>query len=498
MRLLSIILSFTLLCWSQYVKGQEATFYSERKYSKVELRADFRFLRRILEEAHPGLGKYTSKEAMDGAFEDTYKKIGDEMTEKEFGLLLKPLIVKIRCGHTDLLFSPEMRKFTRIQNRAWTIPFSFFIQGDRLFIAKNESNDVSIELGTEVLAIEENTAGKILRTLRKYLPADGYGEAFKDATLEAGFFEDYYIDIFGGKEKYHFTLKNQQETRIVYPELKAKSIPNRLPRLSKEDELARRLNRLRSLTFPTEVSSTAILKISSFSYDDYESFLMTHERFFREIEQNNITNLIIDLRQNSGGNHEIALDLMKYLADSTFVLTAHAEAPVLIPSFIVNNDVEQQDANRAFSERIVKKCGEGTYCLNIPSVGKHKPYEQYRFKGNVYVLIGEQTFSAASSFVASLKAQRKITLVGRETGGGEEGCNGGVISTVVLPYSKLRLQFPHFRITTALKSLNIGQGVSPDVDVQYTILERLNKVDLELTRTFDLIKKTELSRLGTK
>jgi hypothetical protein len=56
MRLLCVvILSVTLFCWSQDVKGQGAAPINyERKFSKVELRADFRYLRSILEQEHPG------------------------------------------------------------------------------------------------------------------------------------------------------------------------------------------------------------------------------------------------------------------------------------------------------------------------------------------------------------------------------------------------------------------------------------------------------------
>jgi hypothetical protein len=150
------------------------------------------------------------KRIYEHSFEDAYKKIADEMTEKDFGLLLKPLVAKIRCGHTDLRFSPETRK--------WNVPkivvscFRLaFLSKATVFIARNESNDASLVLGSEVLEIEGNTAGKILRTLRKYLPADGYGEAFKDATLEAGFFDEYYLSVFGGKEKYQFSIKMHKE-----------------------------------------------------------------------------------------------------------------------------------------------------------------------------------------------------------------------------------------------------------------------------------------------
>lgn len=489
-----ILLSFYVIGSCRVVA--QGIVVPDKKYSKIELRADFRFLRAILEEAHPSLYQYTSKEVMSTLFDETYRKIGDEMTEKEFGLLLKPLVTKIRCGHTDIRYSPETRKINRIRNRTQALPLGFWIDNDRLFIAKNDSKD-SIRLGTEVLEIEGNSVGKILRTLRKYLPADGYGEQYKDAMLENGFFEDYYLDVFGGKERYQFVIKTDNGlAKSIMPELKPRILPTRPPRVAPDVELSNRLNRLRNLTYPTEVASTALLKIASFSYDDYESYLMIHERFFKELEQRNIKNLIIDLRQNLGGNHEIALDLMKYLMDTDFILTASAEAPVFIPSFISNNDVEQQESNRTFSEKMIKKCAEGTYCLNIPSVGKHKPYDLYRFKGSVYVLISEQTFSAASSFVASLKAQKAVTLIGRETGGGEAGCNGGIISTVVLPATKLRVLFPHFRITTAVKVPNIGRGVEPDIAIHYSIAQRLDKQDLELSKVYELIRKRELSKLG--
>ena len=386
--------------------------------------------------------------------------------------------------------SDDLQKYLRQKKRTF-LPFSFDIKDDRLFVVRNNSTDSSLVAGTEVLAIDGHSASKILRTLRKYFPGDGYTENFKNATMEAGFFDEYYWDVFGDKEVYQFTIKDTLENvRMVSPRLRTRQ---RRPQtyLSKEEEIKQRLNRMRNLTYPENLSATAILQINSFSYDEFESFQMYHEATFKEIEKKGIRNLIIDLRQNSGGNHEIALDLMRYLADTTFILTAKGESPVWKPSFIEN--IEGQSENQSFTTRMVKKSESGEYLFNAPSVGKNKPYDQYRFKGNLYVLTSGQTFSAASNFVASLKAQRKTTLIGRETGGGEAGCNGGIISTVVFPETNIRLQFPHFRILTAMKTPNLGRGVIPNYEINYTTIQKANKQDLDLEKTFDLIRKMELS-----
>ena len=81
------------------------------------------------------------------------------------------------------------------------------------------------------------------------------------------------------------------------------------------------------------------------------------------------------------------------------------------------------------------------------------------------MLVDGGTFSAASSLTASLRAQRRITVIGQETGGGEAGTNGGTISYVALPETHLVLQLPHFQMLTAGPHPQRGHGVRPDIEV---------------------------------
>src|SRR5688500_7424757 len=67
----------------------------------AQLQADFDLFRNILEESHPGLYWYTSKDSMDYYFAQSRAMIRDSMTHQQFRLVLNYAISKMRCGHTS-------------------------------------------------------------------------------------------------------------------------------------------------------------------------------------------------------------------------------------------------------------------------------------------------------------------------------------------------------------------------------------------------------------
>jgi C-terminal processing protease CtpA/Prc len=104
------------------------------------------------------------------------------------------------------------------------------------------------------------------------------------------------------------------------------------------------------------------------------------------------------------------------------------------------------------------------------------------------VLVDGGTFSAASNFTASLRAQRRITVIGQETGGAEAGCNGGTISDLELPETHLVLQLPHFQMLTACPSPQLGRGVCPDIEVVPTPRQVATRTDAVLNQLPALLR----------
>ena len=115
------------------------------------------------------------------------------------------------------------------------------------------------------------------------------------------------------------------------------------------------------------------------------------------------------------------------------------------------------------------------------------------FDGSLYVLTSKETFSAASIFVASLKAERKVTIIGEETGGGEAGTEGNYFNIVKMPNSGLLLRLPRYRVLSATTNRKSTHGVMPDVPVTDDIVQNLN-TDLVIKKLKELI----LSNNGKK
>src|SRR3989337_2743412 len=80
-------------------------FDPTRKIPKEQLQKDFQVFRHVLEEGHPSLYWYTSKDSMDHFFDLGYARIPEPMSEPAFRMLLSYVISKMNCGHTSARYS---------------------------------------------------------------------------------------------------------------------------------------------------------------------------------------------------------------------------------------------------------------------------------------------------------------------------------------------------------------------------------------------------------
>lgn len=453
------------------------------RYPVAQLLADLTYVRRALEEAHPGLYLYSSKDSLDKAFARTAAELTQPLDEPTYWQTLQRLVAQVHCGHTRVQLSPAYRAWFRRQPHSY-FPFTVAVRQNRLFVATNQSTTTALRPGTEVLAIDGHPTAEILPGLRALISADGYGTGFQDAELEAGYFDEYYWHLYPARPHYPLLVRDSTGQSVaVTPQWKPRAVVGAAgpagaaaPALPAAQERTDRLARLRAVRYPTNMPATAILRVRSFSYDEDEDYKRFHATLFADLARRRVRHLVIDLRGNPGGNNEIAIDLLRYLLKAEFVHTKTAAAPVGLPSFM------QPDRNRPayFDTTQVRRRPDGTYAFTAATVGRQKPYRKHYFRGKVVLLIDGGTFSAASSFAASLRAQRRISILGQESGGTEAGLNGGVISRLELPNTHLVLQLPHFRLLTACRNPLPGRGVRPDQEVVPTPEQVATQTDAAL------------------
>src|SRR5580765_3428794 len=87
------------------------SFHPEAKYPPSQLREDYELFQNILQESHPSLYWYATKDSMDYYFNKGIEQIKDSMTEPAFKTLLSYVITKIDCGHTSTKLSKTYSHF---------------------------------------------------------------------------------------------------------------------------------------------------------------------------------------------------------------------------------------------------------------------------------------------------------------------------------------------------------------------------------------------------
>jgi len=124
------------------------------------MQADFDLIRALLEEAHPGLYRYSTKSEWDAACEARRGKLSRAMAKREFLAVVAETLATIRCGHTSWEPDTELQK--EIAN-ARLFPLRVMPERKRLMVLLNDTpDDRTVRPGMELLEINGHRPAEIL------------------------------------------------------------------------------------------------------------------------------------------------------------------------------------------------------------------------------------------------------------------------------------------------------------------------------------------------
>ncbi|MBO0933362.1 S41 family peptidase [Fibrella aquatilis] len=464
-------------------------------YSVDQLRSDFALIRRALEEAHPGLYRYHPRDSVNRWFDAAAARIDRPMTELQFRRAIEPAVDHIGCGHTDLYASKAFTRF-RKRNPLKPFPVDAIVLNNKLYVRENRSTDTTIRRGTEITKINGRAAQAVLERIYNYISSDGYNQTFKPFVINTGSFGSYYTLAFGADSVAHeLTLRDSTgNTQTLSFRTRPDRIKPRLDSLDKRTIPAGKPKRkpatetkpdeLRSFVFSDRDTTTAIMTITSFSGGGQRGFFK--QSFHTLAQQKGIKNLIVDVRGNLGGNSGASINLVSYLVNKPFQAYTQVDAPVRQVSF--NEHLGWKFWRFFLRNFFTRRTPEGTY-RRTGETGIIKPVRRNGFRGRVFVLINGGTFSAAAIFASLAKhnAPDRVTVVGRESGGGEYGCNAFTSPYLTLPETGVQLRLPLYKIVLAIPGQDKGHGVMPDVPVTYTLPAVTAGQDLDVEAVYGLI-----------
>lgn len=442
-----------------------------QKYPAPELKEDVIILKKVLEANHPSLYWYTPKDSIDYYFDKVINSIKDSLTEVQFHNKVSRAVSKIRCGHTAVRFS---KKYNKQFAQHWYPVFPLYLKTwkDSLVVVLNDfSKDPVFTRGTIITSINGISNKTILDSIFQFICADGYSGNYKSQVV-SGSFPIWYKTIFGLDSSYHITYINpagEEKTATIKnftPQIdtaKKKgpaSETKQTHRLTHHRLRQIRLQGKRAMYIDTSINS-AYIRLATFSGNRLRKFF---RQSFRKIHQEQIKNVVIDLRENGGGNIDKSILLTKYLKDSSFKLADTVAA--ISRKFKYRRYIRQWWLYWFPMHFAARKMSDGRIHDHRFETHYFRPKLQYHFDGHLYLIQGGYTFSAASMFTASMKGQKNVTIVGEESGGGYYGNSAMHLPEIKLPYSKIRVVLPMYRLVMNHNRKKDGRGVIPDIQLE--------------------------------
>ncbi|MES2376948.1 MAG: S41 family peptidase [Bacteroidota bacterium] len=463
----NILYTICLLLVTGYSKAQYLDEIFKKLHDPKELRKDVDFVRRKLEKEHINLYKFITKKELDYKFDSLKQAINKPMISLQFNARLLSVLSTIGDGHLASIFdqakfsTADMEYLQRPKKQRGIGTLDYRVLNKKLYIKQNNTGDNSIKVGDEIVSIENKPADKIIDTMMRSIPSDGYNQTYKTFTLNQGQFDQFYNFLWDAKDTTIIELKQNNTTRLVY--LKPPIASNVVMKINNAPNI--------SYKFLKPDSTIVFLKVRTFMLD---STFKGFDEIFKTIKKAKTKTLVLDLRGNTGGKLGWSSNLFSYLTTK--------------PGYFFNKP----------DELIKNYLIPGLNKLRDKQIKWYKQYNLYSqvllqrdgFWGDLYVLTDGGTFSAASLLTANLKKYRAVTIVGEETGGSRNIWTAGEMKTEILPESKMLLVYGILPLTFGDLTDNTGRGTMPDIPINYTIADIMAKKDLEMDWVLkDITKK---------
>lgn len=474
-----LLLISTLFVGQISIAQTQTSKFAFQKFSADTVKSTIDEMTKELSIKHPGFYRYNSKGDFDKYIDSIKSTIKDSLTELESFLKFKPIITKIHCLHSGISLPKEYKDYLNQQPNLF--PFQVYFNDNKAYVVKNYSATTSILAGDEIISINGQSIDKITAQLLSLIPSDGYNLTMKYRTLYLQFPSWYRsIDL----SENFTTIIKQNNIEKTYQIKGAKF--NEIV----QDGFLREPARTKQLEFKIE-NNIGFLTIHSFAQTDIKKAKQEFKEFidqaFTEIKTNKIQNLVVDLRDNTGGSDPYAAYFTSYFFDKPFRYWDRIEVTEAIAKEI------KGIALKLYYRKPIQKDSvwlwqKAKHVHDFDFYEEQQP-AQNNFSGKTYVLINGFCMSSCADVAAILSFNKKATFIGQETGGGYQGNTSGMIPNSKVQPFDFTLTVPlqkYFNSVDTLK--NIGRGTMPDYAINMTINDILKGNDKELQKTIDLIK----------
>jgi C-terminal processing protease CtpA/Prc len=391
-----------------------------------------------LHATHPDLS-YTVK-SIDKFYKDITQikdSINTPLTVLEFWKRISPLNNHLSDGHLIVghINAGVVRDF--ISKGGTFFPFEVVFNKNELLIATKINGESSEFYGYSISSINNIPIQSIIDNLIIRINGDSYEQRKVLLQRKFALFNMLY---YGESKEFSISIKKGDDEKTVL----VKGISS-LPSFYKPTKFDD------NFRFEVLNNKNALLTVKEFGWDDKKVYYDFMDSVFTTLNQKKIKHLIIDVRENGGGDDEFWMNgILKYIADKPYRWGSSYKKKIIgkykDPGEVIGTVVSGEiDTLISPTKKIVNK-----------------------FEGKVSVLIGPYTYSSAILFVNTVQDYKFGNLVGEPTGG--KSGQTGAIQFSTMPNSGLTMIAPRFYLARP-KDNKQKEPVMPDTLIEYDKLD---------------------------
>jgi C-terminal processing protease CtpA/Prc len=484
-RRLSIFISFSCLLFFLLPNCKEEP---EANLLPAQLlHSDLDSLEYLIRNLHGDPYRFTSQEAIDQHFSKARREVNKAkgMDAPSFFGLLLPIIAELKDGHTRAFLS-DFPKYEGLVG----FPLKLSFHDYRPFIIDNYGQE-DIPRGAELITVNGVSAGRFFEALADLVPSDGNIKLAKYRKLENLHFLNMLVRAQNKSSKV-YQVAIQTEEGLKTFKLKGLGFSALMTAIEEKDPFIPPSSPI-ELKFPDSLKGLGYLRVSSFSpnrfRDDFSKYRKVIDSLVTTLQQKKTKHLILDLRNNGGGDDYYHLYLLRYLMKTPFALYEKLNFKEAAYQFLL------KEALPGISTEAFKKTEDGLYSPTDKFWGVSSPMGTFTpfanaFDGELIILINAFTFSEGAACAAILHHSKRGIFVGEETGGSYIGSVSGYSPPITFPHSRIRINIPLGNILRPVFNSHswTDRGVLPDHPIAPTAKDILNGRDVVLEKALESVR----------
>lgn len=398
----------------------------------AQLREDADAMLQGILERHPDVEGYADLPEIEQRLEALKMRLSTPMTRTEFYKEVGALSHLFNDGHTFLIWPYQEFQALKEQD-GLTFPFTLEVFPKGVFLKHEYSNGtVTLPKGTELVAINNIPMTSLFTHMQQFV---GGETDILRKHIVADRFPQMLWAVYGFENEFEIVAQvNGNEERVLVSENAQWKVNHQGAEDTNND-----------FSYSKITDGIGYLKVATFdvSPDWFEEFI---DETFQQINQQGIDKLIIDIRENGGGNTDTATYLARHLANKPFRM--------------ISMMLERLNAD---NRGLFDYRGEQGEVLQSEWDDWVTPMDKgVRFEGDAYVLVSPLSYSSAIVFATAVQDNGMATLVGRETGGyANQTAQGNLFN---LPNSELRIYVATRMLVRPNGNAEVS-GVIPDIVV---------------------------------